>query len=97
MKKEFPSAGDAVVSVKLTPKASRNAIRGWAQDADGKPVLKVTVTAVPEKGKANAALIELLSEEWKIPQRNITIIRGETDRRKTLCIRDIPPGILPET
>lgn len=85
---------DKTISVRLTPKAARNEIKGWVADADGQPVLKVSVTTVPEKGKANEALIALLSKSWKIPKRNITIIRGEIARTKTLLIKDFPEGLL---
>lgn len=74
------------ITVRLTPKASKNAVLGWVTDEHDKPVLKVSVTAVPEKGKANEALIKLLSKEWHIPKSAITILRGETDRIKLLEI-----------
>ena len=85
---------DKTISVRLTPRASRNEIKGWAADADGQPILKISVTTVPEKGKANEALIALLSKSWKIPKRNITITHGETARTKTLLIKDFPEGLL---
>lgn len=75
---------DKKIQIKLSPKASRNAINGWEMDAEGQRLLKVSVTAVPEKGKANKALIALLSKSWRIPKNNIEIIRGETDRLKLL-------------
>lgn len=81
------------LAVRLTPSARRDAILGWADGADGTPVLKVSVTAVPEKGKANRALIALLAKEWRIPKTSIRIARGETDRNKLLKInglREIP-------
>jgi len=81
------------IAVRLTPKASQNKIQGWVQDAAGNRVLKASVTAVPEKGKANAALIELLAKNWKIPRSAITLFKGETDRNKILIIKgnfDIP-------
>jgi uncharacterized protein len=77
------------LAVRLTPKASANAIKGPGADAAGNRFLKATVTAVPEKGKANKALIELLAREWDIPKSAITIVRGETDRQKMLMLRDI--------
>lgn len=73
-------------AVKITPKASQNAIIGWKQDVDGQPYLKVSVTTVPEKGKANEALITLISKNWKIPKSDIVIERGDTDRNKILSI-----------
>ena len=74
------------IAVRITPKASKNAITGWGTDADNMPVLKVAVTAVPEKGKANAALIALLSKEWKIPKSQIVLEKGDTDRNKILSL-----------
>ena len=78
--------GGVRLAVRLTPKASRNKIDGVVADADGGAVLKVMVTTVPEDGKANAALIALLSKSWKIAKSHVTIIQGATDRRKTLFI-----------
>ena len=81
--------GSIKIQVQLTPKSSRNAILGWKKDADGKDVLKVAVTAVPEKGKANKALVNLLSRELKTPKSHISIIRGDTHRSKTLLINNV--------
>ena len=80
------AAGGVRVQVRLTPKASRDRIDGLAAEADGGTVLKVSVTTVPEDGKANAALIKLLSKEWRVPKSTIDIVQGATDRRKVLHI-----------
>ncbi|MBV8062463.1 MAG: DUF167 domain-containing protein, partial [Nevskia sp.] len=47
----------AVLELKVSPKASRNAITGFLGEA-----LKVAVTAAPERGKANEAAEELLAK-----------------------------------
>ena len=78
--------GGVRLSLRLTPKASRNKIDGVVLEADGQALLKVAVTTVPEDGKANAALIALLSKSWKVAKSRITITAGATDRRKTLFI-----------
>lgn len=80
------AAGGVRVQIRLTPKASRGRIDGPAAEADGGTVLKVSVTAVPEDGKANAALIKLLSKEWRVPKSAMEIVQGATDRRKVLHI-----------
>ncbi len=79
-------ADGIVLSVRLTPKASRNEIDGWAVGADGKVHLKVRVTAVPEKGKANKALIKLLSKSLGLAPTLIDVVAGETNRNKRLKI-----------
>ena len=80
------AAGGARLVVKLTPKASRNRIEGIAADSEGQSLLKVSVTAIPEDGKANKALINLLAKSWKIAKSSIEITSGATDRRKILFI-----------
>lgn len=74
------------VAVRLTPKASRDRVEGVVADAEGHLLLKAAVTAVPEDGRANAALVKLLAKAWKVPKTAITIVAGATDRRKTLHI-----------
>ena len=74
------------IRVRLTPRAARDGINGWMRDENGAPVLKAAVTAVPERGRANAALIALLSRSWKIPKSAIILSQGGADRNKTLIL-----------
>lgn len=67
----------ARLSLKVSPKASRTAITGWAGE-----VLRVAVTAAPDKGKANAAVIALLAEALGVARSRISILRGETQPQK---------------
>ena len=76
--------------MRLTPKASVNRIQGLIADAGGGMALKASVTAVPEKGKANAALIKLLAKAWSLPKTSLTVISGVTDRNKVLHIEGDP-------
>ena len=82
--------GGLRVAVRLTPKAARTGVKGMQPLADGRMALKVTVTAAPEAGKANAALIKLLSRQWKLPKSDISITRGLTGRRKTVLVSGDP-------
>jgi uncharacterized protein (TIGR00251 family) len=83
----FSAAADGVrVAVRLSPRARRNGIDGLAEEAGGGVALKVAVTAAPEGGKANAALIGLLAREWRVPKSSVSVVRGTTDRHKTLLI-----------
>lgn len=64
------------------------------EDANGRAHLKVAVTAPPEDGKANAALIALLGKAWKLPKSAFEIVGGATDRRKTLLLRGDSASLL---
>ena len=74
------------VAVRVTPRASRAAIKGIAVAADGSPHLAISVTVPPEDGKANAALIKLLAREWRLAKSAITVASGAASRRNTLHI-----------
>ncbi|MDK3159512.1 DUF167 domain-containing protein [Kamptonema cortianum] len=76
------------IIVHLTPKASHNKVEGWTEDVKGEKVLRVRVTAVPESGKANEALIKLLSAFFKVPKSKISIIRGASSRIKYIEIQE---------
>lgn len=76
--------GDHIrLSVRLTPNGGRDAIDGVEQDADGNAHLKARVSAVPEGGKANKALVILLAKKFGLPKSSITFISGETARKKS--------------
>ncbi len=81
-------------SIRLTPSASRNAIGDWSLINEGQ-ILKVSVTTVPEKGKANKALIALLSKAWGIPKTSFILEKGETDRNKVLSVPKIYESQIP--
>jgi hypothetical protein len=84
------------VAVRLTPKAARNSIDGVKPNADGAPRLGVKVTAVPERGKANAAMIRLLAKSWRIPASSVELIAGETDRNKILRLAGAAAELMPK-
>ena len=74
------------MAVRLTPRARADRIAGIVADEAGKPVLKAAVTAVPEDGKANAALIALLAKTWRLPKSAIAVASGSTSRNKSVVI-----------
>ena len=71
--------------------ARRNEIRG-VQDG----MLKVSVTQVPEKGKANKAVIDLLAKKLGLKKSQIELIDGETSHQKRFLLRDVKPDELAE-
>lgn len=88
-----PVEGGVRLSVRVTPRAARNAVGGLAADASGAQSLKVMVTAAAEGGKANAAVVALLAKTWRLPKSSIRVIVGATDRRKTLQIDGDPDDL----
>jgi hypothetical protein len=78
--------GAVLVWIRLVPQASANRIMGTVSEGDGGVALKVSVTAAPERGKANAALVALLAREWRLPKSALTIAADAGLRRKTVRI-----------
>lgn len=70
-----------ILSIRTQPGSSKNRIIG---EYGGR--LKLTVTAAPEKGKANKAVIELLADTLRIHESSIHIISGESSRDKRVLI-----------
>ncbi|HEX2148341.1 MAG TPA: DUF167 domain-containing protein [Pseudorhizobium sp.] len=85
------------LAVRVTPGAGRNAVEGVDRAADGESYLRVRVTAVAEGGKANKALIELLARFLQVPKSTITIIYGETARKKILRVEGEPEDLASKT
>jgi uncharacterized protein (TIGR00251 family) len=83
----FESAASGLkLYVRLTPKARAERIEGVMEDGDGRLRLKISITAPPEDGKANAALIALLAKRLKIAKSSIELDSGAASRLKTLLI-----------
>ncbi|MFV0341163.1 MAG: DUF167 domain-containing protein [Parachlamydiaceae bacterium] len=70
-----------VIALKIVPKAHRHEILGWENDE-----LKVRLKAVPEKGKANDALLRFLAEKFDIAPSRITLVSGAVSRHKRVRI-----------
>lgn len=63
--------------------------------ADGLKRLRASVTVVPEKGKANKALVKLLAKKLRLPKSAIRLIAGEQSRNKTVAIDGDPDELIP--
>ena len=79
------TTGGVLLRVRLTPKSSRDAIEGVEATVDG-PALKVRVRAVPEDGKANAALVALVADWLDVTGKSVTLASGAKSRIKTVAI-----------
>ena len=74
------------LDIRVQPKAGRNGV-----EVDGDRVT-VRVTAAPEGGKANAAVVALLAKRLKVARGRVRIVRGHKGREKRVRIEGITPG-----
>ena len=81
------------VFVRLTPRSSKNEIGGVETSADGREHLAVRVRALPDKGKANAALEKLVADWLSVPRSTVSISAGATQRLKTLRVEGDPEAL----
>jgi hypothetical protein len=79
-----------LLSVRVTPRSARDEVAGLHTAADGAVSLAVKVTAVPDKGRANRAVIETLARAAGLPKSAFRLVAGETDRSKTLLVTGNP-------
>ncbi len=71
-------------AVRIHPRAKKNAITGEVGDA-----LKISLTAPPIDGKANAACIDFLAKLLRVSRASVTIASGETSRQKVIRVAGI--------
>lgn len=77
-------AGPLRLAVHVTPRAGRDEVVGWRGDE-----LQVRVTAPPEGGKANVAVVETLARALGVAKRDVRVVRGQTSRHKHVEIDGI--------
>ena len=78
------SNSGATFTVKIHPRAKKNAITGELGDA-----LKVSLTAPPVDGRANEACIEFFAKLLKLPRSSVTIASGQSSRTKSICVKGL--------
>ena len=80
------SAEGLRVRVRVTPKARTARIEGFTRDVQGRTQLEIAVTAAPEDGKANAAVVALLAREWRLAKSTLAVASGAGHRNKVISI-----------
>jgi uncharacterized protein (TIGR00251 family) len=81
------TAHAASFAIKVHPRAKKNAITGEIGDA-----LKISLTAPPVEGRANAACIEFFAKLLKVPRSSVTIASGESSRNKVMRVTGLSAG-----
>lgn len=77
-------ATGVTVELRAQPRARRTAL----DTVDGG--LRAAVSAPPEDGKANDAVIALLAEAWRLPKSAFGIVKGASTRTKTVSVAGDP-------
>lgn len=78
----------AALAIRVTPRAARDEIVEILKDE----TVKVRLKAPPVEGKANLALIKLLSKVLGVPKSGIEIVSGATGRDKLVSVLDLDPA-----
>jgi uncharacterized protein len=85
---EIPAASDTrgiVIHVRLTPKSGAPRIAGAGRHGE-EAVLKAYVTAPPEDGKANAALVQMVAHWIGVPKSAVSVLSGQKSRLKSVLV-----------
>ncbi len=79
-----PHAEGIILPVRAQPGARRDEVRGEQNQA-----LKLAVTQVAEKGKANRAIVELLCKTLGLRKSQVELVSGATSAEKRFLIRQV--------
>ena len=71
--------------LKVRAGAKQNAVDGWIVIGN-KEYLKLSIKSVPEKGKANKAIIDYLAKELDLPRSDIEITSGKLSQFKVVSL-----------
>lgn len=80
--------GEVTFRVRVAPRASRDAIEGVYNDAEG-GALKVRVSSPPVEGEANDAVRRLLASRLNVAPSAVRIVAGERSRTKRVSIAGV--------
>jgi uncharacterized protein YggU (UPF0235/DUF167 family) len=78
--------GGVILQLRVTPNAGADRIEGIEVRDDGQAVLRVRVRAVPDRGKANAAVLALLARALGVPKSSVALTAGGSARHKTVAL-----------
>lgn len=76
--------GGWILPVKVTPKGGKDCL---IPITEADTALRIKVSAPPEKGEANTAVITLLAKSLELPKTKVSIAQGETSRQKQVALQ----------
>lgn len=83
-----------VFSIRVIARAKKNSVGDIFIDNNNTLRLKIYTTSVPENGRANCAILKLLSRAWRINKDQIEIIHGLKQRDKILFLKGSPDKLM---
>lgn len=87
--KEYKSG--TLFQIKVITNAKKNEVIGWQEN-----FLKIRITAIPEKGRANEEILSFLAKYTSLKKSQLSIYLGDTSNKKTLLVENISPQELKE-
>jgi len=89
-----PTRSGLSVTIRLSPRARSDRLLGIIATAEGGRAVKASVTAPAQDGRANEALLQLLSRAWRLPRRDLSIVVGAASRNKIVHVAGDPDELI---
>ncbi len=89
-------ARGARLAVRVTPRANNDQVDGIERGGDDRLWVIARVRAIPDRGKANAAITKLIASEVGVAKTYVSVLSGSTNRNKILLIEGDPGELMPE-
>ncbi|MEP9401318.1 DUF167 domain-containing protein [Sphingomonas sp. VNH70] len=86
-------ADGALLTVRVTPRASRSALAGTIALDDGRTALALRIAAPPVDGAANAEVVRLLAKALGVARGRVTIVAGDSARVKRVRVAGDPAAL----
>ncbi len=91
MAKHRPDLPAVKIGLRVIPRAKRDAIEGFREE-----VLRVRVTAAPQDGGANKAVVKLLAKRLGLPLSSVVLARGARSRDKVIEVSGLDLAVVRE-
>jgi len=90
----IPAPDGVSVAIRVSPRAKTDRLLGIVTVADGRRMIKASVSAPAHEGRANQALLQLLARVLRLPRRDLSISAGAESRNKFVRVQGDPQQLL---